>query len=192
VVKERALLGEGGADSHSLLFKAADAGIRMAAPHLAVPKGLACYQAGVTYFHGGLSPQECVLPVLDVVLKAQRKEQNPQRAEISLTYRGRTSGTVTALIPTLELAYPAADLFGPATVRVLLQGIDKSGKIIAVAGSSAVVEPDSKEVSLERGKAVKVPLRIQEGFEGGFKAVALDPATGATLATIKLETAFHH
>jgi len=33
---------------------------------MAMPAGIACYKAGMPYAHGGLSPQECVVPVLTV------------------------------------------------------------------------------------------------------------------------------
>jgi hypothetical protein len=55
-----------------------------------------------------------------------------------------------------------------------------------------VVDPVSREINLERGKAIKVPLRLQDGFEGEFKVIATDPATGAAYATVKLKTDFHH
>ncbi len=192
MAKDRALLGEGSADTHSMILKTAEAGLRSSIAQIAFPRGMATYTAGVTYFHGGISPQECILPVLDVRLKPPQATAPAQRVDITLTYRGSTRGTVTTLIPTLELSYPADDLFGPASVRLLLQALDKSGKIVGQAAASALVDPASREIHLERGKSIKIPLRLTEGFEGECKVVAIDPASGATYATIKLETAFHH
>lgn len=192
MAKDRALLGSGAADSNSLVMPVADAGIRSSLEKIAVPKGMATYTAGVTYFHGGLSPQECILPVLDVRLKPSAKTAKAQRVDINLTYRGANKGTVTTLMPSMELAYPAADLFGPACVRLMLVATDATGKTVGEAASSAVVDPVSREINLERGKAIKVPLRLQEGFEGEFKVIAADPATGAAYATVKLKTDFHH
>jgi hypothetical protein len=190
--KDRALLGTGAADSNSLVIPAADAGIRTSQEKLAVPKGMATYTAGVSYFHGGLSPQECILPVIDALLKPTSKAAKAQPIDIYLTYRGSNRGTVTTLIPSMELTYPAADLFGPASVRILLVATDHAGKTVGEAASSAVVDPVSREINLERGKAIKVPLRLQEGFEGEFKVIAADPATGAAYATVKLKTDYHH
>jgi hypothetical protein len=153
---------------------------------------MATYTAGVTYFHGGLSPQECILPLLDVQLKPVAKEVPTQRVDITLTYRGASRGKVTSLIPTLELSYPAADLFGPSSVTLLLQGLGADGKVVAEVGSSAMVDPATREIHLERSKAIKVPLRIKEGIEGEIKVVAIDPTTGSTFATLKLQTDFHH
>jgi len=192
MTKDRALLGTGSADSNSWVVSTADAGIRSSMAQIAVPKGMATYTAGVTYFHGGLSPQECILPVIDVRLKQAANAPPAQRVEVNLTYRGSNRGSVTTLLPSMELSYPAADLFGPATVRVVLIATDHAGNTVGEAGSSAAVDPGSREISLDRGKAIKVPLRLKEGFEGEFNVIAADPATGATYATIKLKTEFHH
>ncbi|MEN3941777.1 PglZ domain-containing protein [Prosthecobacter sp. SYSU 5D2] len=192
MAKDRVLLGEGTTDTLSLVLNTSDAGIRSSLQQIAIPKGMATYTAGVTYFHGGISPQECILPVLDVHLKTANTMMPTHRVDITLTYRGASRGTITSLIPALELSYPAADLFGPASVCLLLHGVDKSGTLVGEAASSAAVDPASREIHLERGKAIKVPLRLKEGFEGEFKVVAIDPVSGTTYATIKLETAFHH
>jgi hypothetical protein len=190
--KDRVLLGSGTADTNSHVLETADLGIRTAIPRIAFPKGIATYEAGVTYFHGGLSPQECILPVIDVRLKLPQAPDKTHRVDITLTYRGASKGTITTLMPTLELAYPADDLFGPSSVRLLLQAVDRSGQMIGEAAPSASVDPASREVVLERGKAIKVPLRIHEGFEGEFKVTAIDPQTAVPYAVLKLETEFHH
>lgn len=192
MAKDRALLGAGSADSNSWVLSAADAGIRSGMTQIAVPKGMATYTAGVTYFHGGLSPQECILPVIDVRLKQAVNVENAQRVEVNLTYRGANRGFVTTLLPSMELSYPAADLFGPASVRMVLIAKDLAGNVVGEAGSSAAVDPSSREINLDRGKAIKVPMRLKEGFEGEFQVIATDPATGASYATIKLKTEFHH
>lgn len=192
MTKERALLGSGSSDSNSLVMAVANAGIRTSHPQIAVPRGMATYTAGVTYFHGGISPQECILPVIDVQLKPTQSQDMSQRIDVNLTYRGANTGTVTTLLPSMELSYPAADLFGPPIVRILLIATDSSGKPVGDAGSSAVVDPVSREINLERGKSIKVPLRLTEGFEGDFQVIATDPGTGAAYATLKLKTDFHH
>lgn len=37
---------------------------------IAVPPGILCYEAGKEYDHGGLSPQECVVPIIEVSARA--------------------------------------------------------------------------------------------------------------------------
>ena len=190
MAKDRVLLGEGSDDAYSYLYKTADIAVRSKLPHLAVPKGMATFTNGVTYFHGGFSPQECILPLLDVELKPAVRAQTAQRLDITLTYRGAKEGLITTLTPSLELTYPAADLFGPPSVRILITALDSAGKVIGQAAASHSVDPATREVNLERAKAIKVPIRIQEGFEGNLTVIAADPATGAQYASVKLKTNF--
>jgi hypothetical protein len=42
------------------------------------------------------------------------------------------------------------------------------------------------------GQSIKVPIRIQEGFNGTIELRAAHPATGEIFATLKLVTDFHH
>jgi hypothetical protein len=191
VSKDRCLLGEGDAGKDSLGMESRSAGIRTLAPLFACPSGLATYTAGVTYFHGGLSPQESLLPLIHVELQAAQ-EATIDKAQVNLTYRGANSGVVTTLVPSLELSYPASDLFGPSSVRLIVRGFNKKGEAIARPAASPLVDPTSGEVQLDRGKSIKIPIRIQEGFEGEFTVQASDPASGLLYASLKLTTAFHH
>ncbi|MEI7773566.1 MAG: PglZ domain-containing protein [Verrucomicrobiota bacterium] len=189
--KDRVLLGTGSGNSTSLVMPAINAGIHTTLPSLAVPKGMATYTAGITYFHGGFSPQECILPVLDIKLGLAPKS-TAQPVEINLTYRGANKGNITTLTPSLELAYPTADLFGPAAVRLILTAYNSDGDVVGEVATSAMVDSVSREINLERGKAIKVSLRIKEGFEGSLKVIASDPSTGTSFASITLKTEFHH
>jgi hypothetical protein len=191
-VKHRVLLGDGTADDTSFTMDARTAGMRCSEPVMAFPRGFATFVAGTSYFHGGISPQECIIPVINVTLKKAEPENPAARFDITLTYRGATSGTITSLVPTLELSYPAADLFGPASIRLLLIAKDPAGKQIGTAATSKSVDPATGLVELSRGAAIKVPLRITEGFEGPFTVAATDPSTGTTLCSLKLQTDFHH
>ena len=47
---------------------------------VAVPYGIGCYQANEEYEHGGLSPQECVVPILTV-----RKSSDSPSRTVSIT-----------------------------------------------------------------------------------------------------------
>ena len=192
ISKDRCLLGTGAPDGQSVAVESRAAGIRSDLPLYVCPAGLATYTAGITYFHGGLSLQENLLPVIQVDLKAAKTRSGSERVQINLSYRGATTGRVTSLVPSIELAYPASDLFGPPSVRLILQGFDKKGTIIANPAASPMVDPTTGEIHLDRGKAIKIPLRIQEGYEGDITVQAADPSSGLAHATLKLTTDFHH
>lgn len=190
--KDRCLLGAGADDQRSIFAEPRTVGIRTSLATFAAPRGLATYTTGVTYFHGGVSLQENLLPVLEVELKPAPKAASAERAQITLTYRGASKGTITSLVPSLELSYPAADLFGPSSVRLVLHGLDENGKIVAEPAASALVDPTTREVSLERGRSAKIPIRVREGFEGALTVEAKDAETGWKYAALKLVTDFHH
>ena len=64
---------------------------------IAVASGIRCYEAGKEYEHGGISPQECVLPVITVTLPEcgpPCSGRNPKRRleETSLQRRSFRSG----------------------------------------------------------------------------------------------------
>lgn len=52
---------------------------------VAVPRGIACYEAGKEYEHGGLSPQECVVPIM-TVRRERASETEPVTIE-NITWR---------------------------------------------------------------------------------------------------------
>jgi len=191
-VKNRALLGNGQPNVQVICVDAAHVGIRGEIPRYVAARGLATFTKGVRYFHEGLSLQECLLPVVQVVLNPSRQRVAAGRVELFLTYRGASTGTITTLRPTVEASLPGGDLFGPADVFFLLEGFDTAGKRVAQAASSTVTDPATGEVRLSRGQSIKVPVRIQEGFNGKMELRATHPGTGEIFATLKLATDFHH
>ena len=77
---------------------------------IAVAPGIACYEAGKEYEHGGLSPQECVVPVIAVTLQGG-VEQAPVGIK-QIAWKGlRCSVEVTGVAPgmTVDIRTKAAD-----------------------------------------------------------------------------------
>jgi hypothetical protein len=78
-------------------------------------------------------------------------------------------------------------LFGAETLRFSLEA--KAGKrLVGQAAASANVDPATGLVVIEPGAAVKIPLLMDEAFEGAFTVVAVDPVTQMTYDTPKLRT----
>jgi hypothetical protein len=190
-VKNRALLGSGQPNSQVVCVEAAQVGIRGDIAQYVAARGLATFTKGVRYFHEGLSLQECVLPVVQIELKPPSKKA-ALLIELLLTYRGSKTGTVTTLRPTVEVSLPSSDLFQPAEATFVLEGFDSTGKKVAEAASSPHADPATGEVRMFGGQSIKVPIRIQVGFNGTFELRAAHPATGEIFATLKLATDFHH
>lgn len=191
-VKERSLLGSGQNTADVIVVDATHVGIRGDVAHYVAAKGLATFSKGVRYFHEGLSLQECVLPLMLVELRAASPTASAAPVRLVVTYRGASSGKVTTLRPSIEISYPETDLFGPVEVRFLLEGFDSTGKKIAEAAASPNVDAGTKEVAIAQAKAIKVPIKIEEGFEGEFELRAINRETAEIYATLKLATDFHH
>ena len=191
-VKNRSLLGAGQPSAQVVCVDAAHVGIRGDISRYVAARGLATFTKGVRYFHEGLSLQECLLPVVQVSLKPAPKPATVGRVELFLSYRGAKTGTVTTLRPSVEVSLPGSDLFGPADVSFVLEGFDSAGKRVAEVAPSPVTDPATGEVRMVRGQSIKVPIRIQEGFNGPVELRAVHPGTGELFATLRLVTDFHH
>jgi hypothetical protein len=191
-VKNRSLLGDGQPNPQVICVEASHVGIRGDVARYVTARGLATFTKGVRYFHEGLSLQECLLPVVLVGLKPSPKKAIASRVELHLTYRGANTGTITTLRPSVEVSLPQNDLFGPAEVTFVLEAFDPEGKQVAKAASSPFTDPATGEVRMQRGQSIKVPIRIEEGFNGKFELRAANPGTGEIYSTLKLTTDFHH
>ena len=191
-VKNRSLLGAGQPSAQVVCVEAAHVGIRGDISRYVAARGLATFTKGVRYFHEGLSLQECLLPVVQVSLKPSPKQATVVRVELFLSYRGAKTGTVTTLRPSVEVSLPGSDLFGPPDVSFVLEGYDSAGKKVAEVAPSPVTDTATGEVRMVRGQSIKVPIRIQEGFNGPLELRAVHPGTGELFATLRLVTDFHH
>lgn len=192
VQKSRCLLGEGEAESHSLVLKASEFGIPGKVRNYAVPKTLVPYSRGQIYYHEGLSLQECVLPCLTVKLESATQSQRRfSLPRLTLTYRQGKADKITSRRPVVDLAWPDAELFADESEReVAVEAIDSNGNIVGLAGTGQAVNPATGCVRIRPGSAVSVGLRMEDDFTGSFKVRVLDPATNATLADLSLKTAY--
>jgi len=85
---------------------------------IAVATGIACYEAGKEYEHGGISPQECIVPVIAVSKPAAAAA--PEVAIAGVTWKGlRCSITVSGAIAGMtadirtKAGNPASSLAAP-------------------------------------------------------------------------------
>lgn len=187
IVHDRCALGDGSADDHHLVMEAERLGIRANATRLAAPLTLAPYRAGLQYFHGGLSLQECVVPVIRMQLKSH-EQPSVKRPSVSISYK-RGATRITTLVPVIDVAVEAADMFSSeGSYEILLEAQDKKGNVVGEARTGGPVNPATGTLTLQPGESVKVNLKMQMEFEGTFKVKALDPRTHTVYSQIDLET----
>lgn len=192
VEHQRMLLGNGNLDTHHYNLPMEQTGIKTDIAQFAGPRSLAPYRKGMLYYHGGLSIQECLVPVIDITLK-HNPMKSTQSASVVLNYKnGATRITARFAVVELKLESLSADLFGDTesldATEILLEA--HSGKtVIGEARAGEHVNAATGTVTLEPNKTIKVTLKMDPEFEGKFKVKAIDPVTNSILGTaLDLET----
>ncbi len=146
---------------------------------IVVPRGLAVFKAGGgrQFFHGGLSPQELLVPVIVVDLV---KAPEPQKLDIAVQVAGDriTTGVFAA---TLALADNL--LFGELVVRVVAADHDGAAVARVVSGDRYDAETGTVTVSTDSPSVLtfQVTANLVAGDEVSLEL--LDARTGRRLAT---------
>ncbi len=185
---DRFVLGAGTTDAANLLLPAAQLGIRGDFSEAGCPRALIAYQGGITYFHGGASLQEAVVPVIAIRLATAAESATSRQPTVTLAYK-RGAKRITTRLPIIELAIGPGDLFSQdAAIDLLLEAHDKQGHVVGEAKPGEHVNPATRLLSLYPGTTVGVTLKMDLEFEGKFTIKALDPTTLKTYHKLDLET----
>jgi hypothetical protein len=182
--KSRCLIGKGSTNNYTLCFETASMGINSDWPHYIVPKSSGSFYKGSIYFHEGLSLQECLLPILSISLKKAR-ETEEDRFTIHLSYKGGTRETITTRRPMIELSMASTKILDITEIRLEAYSKDK---LVGEPAPCKYLNPAANLITIEKGTPIKVPLKMEEDFEGEFEVRAIDPVTQMTYSTIKLKT----
>jgi hypothetical protein len=100
---------------------------------IAVPPGSSAFEAGQVYEHGGLSPQECVTPVLVIRGAAGSSTVATSAVSISVRWRGLRAVAAVAGAPvggSLDLRRKAGDASTSVAQVVAVLASDGSGKLL--------------------------------------------------------------
>ena len=180
-VKDRCLLGSGSANPACVVFPREEVGIRGDFESYAVPRSFGTFSRRVPYFHEGLSLQECVLPVIAVRLQKENGTV-PASIEVQVSYKAGKSNQVTTRLPLIDVSVFAGDIFESGEIELRLEAWGKDAatgpeRIVGEPASSEHVHPATGLVRVKPGQAVKVPIRLEEGFRGPFEVRVYDPET---------------
>jgi len=183
----RCLLGEGGNDNNHYLISAEKAGIRGDFANIAGPMSMASYKAGMLYYHGGASLQECVVPV--IMLQLDAPEQAPiTQATVVLSYKNGAK-RITTRLPVMEIGLETQDMFSVGSdFEILLEAHDKKGNVVGEAKPGGLVNPATGTITLKPGDKMQITLKMHMEYEGKFKVKALNPSTMAAFCQLDLET----
>jgi len=97
---------------------------------IAVAPGIACYEAGLEYDHGGLSPQECVVPIIEVTVGGSAA---PVAAIKQVSWKGlrcqvELAGAAAGL--SLDIRTKAADPASSIVDKIKPVGADGRGSLL--------------------------------------------------------------
>lgn len=182
----RCLAGAGTDGKGAVCFRKEDLGVHGDLEHVVVPESLGAFKTGATFMHSGLSLPECIIPVVTVDLGVPGATGKAS-ARLRLEYRAGKTDRITTRRPMVEVVLFQPDMFGGESLQFSLEA--KAGKkIVGQVAPNPNVDPATGLVTIEAGTAVKIPLRMEEDFEGEFTVTAVDPVTKVTFAKLKLQT----
>ena len=149
------------------------------------PRGLGVFVAGggLQFFHGGLSPQELVVPVITVVSDEPTAEP---KYEIDLSVAG---GRITTGIVAVTIQM-TGDLFTRESgVRVVLS--QDGNRVARVVGGDGF-DPSTDTIDAAVEKSQVITMQISENLVAGSVAIleVLDASTGIRLGdAVEVEVA---
>ena len=174
-------------DNHNLVIEATKLGINGEYQQVALPKSMAPYRSGHLYFHGGISLQEALVPVLSVELK-NNETVVTDNFNIELIYK-RGAKKITTRVPVIELVAETEDMFTKEmNIEVIVEAEDREGRVIGEPNPGGEVNPATGTITLRPGESKNITMKMEPDFEGKFKIKAINPKTEALYARLDLET----
>ncbi|MDR3577967.1 MAG: PglZ domain-containing protein [Anaerolineaceae bacterium] len=184
--KRRFLLGRQVRESAGTrVFNARKLGMSGDISELVVPNGFGVYSAGSGYFHGGLSLQECILPL--IVLRANPPTTAGAPEEVRLSYR---NPQFTSRVLGIKAWFNS--LLTPS-IRVRIEVYDGAGVNAHKVGDAA--ECDARddvthEITLSAGQEIQIPVLIDADFNGQqVELRAIQAETAVILSRLTLKNA---
>ncbi len=186
--KRRCRLGSGlSGGSGTITLKAGHVGIQGDVQEICLPIGFRVFSDGEGYFHGGLSLQEAVVPVI-VFRAGGETETVSGKPEIDIRYR---SDRFTSRVIGLKF-HLQGDIFGtPARVRIeAFDGKGAKARLIGEAADCEARDEKTREVTLQANKETPVPMLIDPDFDGPEIEIRVsDPQTRVVWARRRLKNA---
>jgi len=181
----RVWIGKGGGCGDGYLrLKASD--LKMGGElEFAFPRGLGTFKVkgGVgAYFHGGISPQEHILPLLTAkAAKARAKEKSDIRIKLSMA-----KSKITNRLFTITIEPEAEGLFPSTERRLRLDVISGKAQVGSAVAAGYGFEEGTREVKVQPGKPNVVTLMIQTADAPNAVTVqVMDSETQLVLGALK-------
>lgn len=182
--KSRCIAGKGLQSEHGLTFTASEIGVNSPIQQFQFLKNFAVFEKNTQYFHEGISLQEAIVPIIEISFKNINVQSG---VEITLTYKGKSEGEVTTRRPIIDLMCFQEGNMGLDPISIKIEAISNA-KVIGEPSGAEEVNNITRLVEVFPQGAHKIPLALEDDFEGKFEVVASDPVTGKIYSTLILET----
>ncbi len=144
-----------------------------------VPRGLAVFKAagGKQFFHGGLSPQELIVPVVEVDLEPAAE---PQKLDLAVTVAG---GRITTGVFAATIEFHGNLFTSEVTFRVVARGTDGTEPVArVVSGDGYDAASGSVTVQADRPSVLTFQVTRNLDCDSQVELQVLDARTGRRLA----------
>lgn len=183
-LKRRCFVGKGGlAAPATVRVPLSSCGVRSDCD-ITVPRGLAVFRAGGArqFFHGGLSPQELLVPVLVIdVESAPVADQTKIMAQIA-------GDRITTGVFAATIGMEATLFTSSLRVRATLVR-DRIPVARLVSGDGVDQAADAVDLQADRPSIVTFQVTRNLGPADSVQLLVLDASTGRTLATVRARVA---
>jgi len=181
----RVWIGRGGA-KHPACIRINESQVGLSGDlELVFPRGIACFKVpggNEVFFHGGISLQEMVVPVLEI--KAGETESEVGKSGMVDLILNKAE--ITNRFFTVKLEYTATNLFAPDTIRIrLLIQTEKKG-VGQVVAAMYGFEGTTGDLLLEKDKPNVATILIEpDPAPAALDLIVLDVETQAVLKSLK-------
>jgi len=145
----RVWIGKGGKSGEGFIrVSASDMGLG-GDLELAFPRSLSCFKSkggSTAYFHGGISLQEMIIPVILL----EKKEVEPHGLKTAVVELSVGKSKITTRFFSVTATYFSEGLFGPEEIRVKLSVKSKRKDVGFAAMSAYGFEEGTKEIILQK------------------------------------------
>jgi len=174
---KRVWLGKGGNNpENTVRFKASDFSYRSELDFV-FPRGIAVFKTTGSendYFHGGLSLQEMVIPVISIQMKPSSKQKKISKEEFVINL---AKESITNRIFTITIQYKAEELlFAEMSAdrrKVRINVFKDKEQIGQAVASEYGFDEATNEIILERNKKNVITIILNENVKEGKISIAL-------------------
>ena len=183
IEESRVIAGNLNDSNNTLSLTPAQLGDNIEVMKLSYAKDYTVFTRGEIYYHEGLSLQENVVPIITVKLQEDKKRQSFQ---VTLSYKGKNSGTIFSRRPLIDINTTFADLFADDVIMKLKVTGDNDSEI--GEAEDRFYDSVTGLIRIHSGATnVRQLINIRDEYHGNTVTItALDAETNATFSTLRL------